>query len=238
MPTQTKYKKLTELLASYKKVLIAYSGGVDSVFLLKAAVDTLGAENVIACLGASPSLGQSQHAQAIEMTKIIGAPLKEVPVTELDDPNYSANKADYRPGNRAAELFKVKAPLLDAGLTKDDIRKLSKDLGLKTADLPAAPCLASRITYGLEVTENRLNQIDKAEDYLKSLGLITLRLRHHGDIARIEVPSSDIPKITEEQMRQKIVSAFKQMGFKYISLDLQGFRLGSLNETLTEEQKN
>lgn len=273
MSIDSKYNKLKDILASYKKVLIAYSGGVDSVFLLKAATETLGTENVLACLGTSPSLGKSQYAQAIEMAEVIGVRLKEVPVTELDDPNYSANKADrcfhckshlyrlfteiakaegiehvlcgsnlddkddYRPGNRAAEVFKVKAPLIDAGLTKNDIRQLSKQLGLKTADMPAAPCLASRITYGLEVTEKRLNQIDQAEDYLKSLGLITLRVRHHGDTARIEIPSSDIPKITEEITRQKIVDKFKQIGFKYISLDLQGFRSGSLNETLTEKQK-
>ncbi len=273
MSIQAKYNELKEVLASYQQVLIAYSGGVDSVFLLKAATETLGAENVIACLGTSPSLGQSQHAQAVEMAKIIGAPLREVPVTELDDANYSANKADrcfhckshlygiftkiakdegiehvlcganlddkddYRPGNRAAEIFNVKAPLMDAGLTKNNIRRLSKQLGLKTADLPATPCLASRITYGLEVTEERLNQIDKAEDYLKSLGLETLRVRHHGDTARIEVPTKDIPKITEETTRNKIVARLKEIGFKYISLDLQGFRSGSLNETLTEQQK-
>ncbi|MBW8035691.1 MAG: ATP-dependent sacrificial sulfur transferase LarE [Planctomycetes bacterium] len=270
---QEKYNSLKEYLLSCQKVLIAYSGGVDSVFLLKVATDTLGPQNVIACLGTSPSLGKSQHAQALEMAEIIGAPLREIPVTELDDPNYSANKADrcfhckshlygiftkiakqegiehvlcganlddkddYRPGNRAAEVFKVKSPLIDAGLTKNDIRQLSKELNLKTADLPAAPCLASRITYGLEVTEERLNQIDQAEDYLKSLGLQTLRVRHHGDTARIEVPTQDINKITEENTRKKIVDRLKQIGFKYISLDLQGFRSGALNETLTEQQK-
>lgn len=273
MSIQEKYNKLKEILTSYKKVLVAYSGGVDSVFLLKVATDTLGPQNVIACLGTSPSLGQSQRAQAIEMAKQIGAPLREIPVTELDDPNYSANKADrcfhckshlygiftkiaqqegiehvlcganlddkddYRPGNRAADVFKVKSPLMDSGMTKNNIRQLSKQLGLKTADLPASPCLASRITYGLEVTEERLNQIDRAEDYLKSLGLDTLRVRHHGDTARIEVPQSDITKIAEESTRKKIVEKFKEIGFKYISLDLQGFRSGALNETLTEEQK-
>ena len=273
MSLQAKYDRLKEILTSYQKVLIAYSGGVDSVFLLKAAADTLGAKNVVACLGTSPSLGQSPHARAVEMAKIIAVPLRQIPVTELDDPNYSANKADrcfhckshlygiftkiakeegiehvlcganlddkddYRPGNRAAEVFKVKSPLTEAGLTKQDIRQLSKQLGLKTADLPASPCLASRIAYGLEVTEERLNQIDQAEDYLKSLGLETLRVRHHGDTARIEVPTQDIPKITEENTRKKIVDKFKKLGFKYISVDLQGFRSGSLNETLTEQQK-
>jgi len=273
MPIQTKYKKLKKILTSYQKVLVAYSGGVDSVFLLKAATEALGPQNVIPCLGTSPSLGQSPHDRAIEMAKIIGVPLKEIPVTELDDPNYSANKADrcfhckshlygiftkiakdegiehvlcganlddkddYRPGNRAAEVFKVKSPLMDAGLTKKDIRQLSKQLNLKTADLPASPCLASRITYGLEVTEERLNQVDRAEDYLKSLGMETLRVRHHGPTARIEVPPQDIKKITEESTRKKIVARFKDIGFKYISLDLQGFRSGSLNETLTEQQK-
>ena len=273
MSLQEKYDKLKDILTSYKKVLIAYSGGVDSVFLLKTATDTLGPENVIACLGTSPSLGQSQHACAVEMAKIIAIPLRQIAVTELDDPNYSANKADrcfhckshlygiftkiakeegiehvlcganlddkddYRPGNRAAEAFNVKSPLMQAALTKNDIRQLSKQLNLKTADLPASPCLASRITYGLEVTRERLNQVDQAEDYLKSLGLETLRVRHHGDTARIEVPTNDIQKITEETTRNKIVEKFKQIGFKYISVDLQGFRSGSLNETLTEQQK-
>ena len=272
MQIESKYNKLKEILTSYQKALIAYSGGVDSVFLLKVATDTLGSQNVIACLGTSPSLGKSQHAQALEMAKVIGAPLKEIPVTELDDPNYSANKADrcfhckshlygiftkiakeegiqhvlcgsnlddkddYRPGNRAAEVFNVKAPLMQAALTKNEIRQLSKQLGLKTADLPAAPCLASRITYGLEVTEQRLNQVDKAEDYLKSLGLKTLRVRHHGNTARIEIPPKDIKKITKEKTREMIVEKFKQIGFKYISVDLQGFRSGSLNETLTQNQ--
>ena len=255
------------------KVVIAYSGGVDSTFLLKAAVDTLGAENVLAYLGTSPSLGQSQKAQALKMAQTIGTKVRQIQLHELDDPNYSDNKADrcfhckshlyglliniakeekinyvicgsnfddkddFRPGNRAADVFGVRSPLMEAKLTKQDIRQLSRRENLATADLPASPCLASRVSYGLEITEERLNQIDQAEDLLRSLGFAEFRVRHHRDLARIEVPVNQIEKITSEPIRSKITDEFKSLGFKFISVDLQGFRSGSLNESLTQEEK-
>ena len=122
-------------------------------------------------------------------------------------------------------------------MTKNDIREMSRKLHLPTADLPASPCLASRVTYGLEITEQRLKQVEQAEEFLRKLDLFEFRVRHHDTIARIEVRSEDIEKVITEQVRRKIVDKFKSLGFKYITVDLQGFRSGSLNESLTEDQK-
>ncbi len=268
-----KHNSLKEILKSFGKVIIAYSGGVDSTFLLRAAVDTLGAENVLVCIGISPSLAQSQYNQAVEMAKTIGANIREIPLDELDDDAYSANKADrcfhckshlyglltkiaeaeqieavlcgcnfddkddFRPGNRAAKVFGVHCPLMEAKLTKNDIRQLSRQLKLATADVPASPCLASRVSYGLEITEQRLKQVEEAEDYLRSLGFVEFRVRHHGDIARIEVVADQIEIITSRKTRSLIIEKLKALGFKYVTCDLQGFRSGSLNEALTEQEK-
>jgi len=273
MGLQKKYKKLRKILTDYGKTAIAFSGGVDSTFLLKAAVETLGVENVLACIGISPSLAQHQLAQARDMAKLIDVALIEIPLDELDDPSYQANRSDrcfhckscqfrtiqeyakelgfkhtlcgtnyddkddFRPGNMAVKALGIATPLMDAELTKPEIRKLSKKLGLPTADVPASPCLASRVAYGETITAEKLNQVEQAEDILRSLGFVEFRVRHHGTVARIEVPASEIEKIASEPIRQKIVEQFKPFGFQYISLDLQGFRSGSLNETLTEDEK-
>jgi len=268
-----KYDLLKQNLKDLGKVIIAYSGGVDSTFLLKAAVEALGPENVLACIAKGPSLPQSQYDQAIKMAKDIGAELRTVEPNELADSAYSANNPDrcfhcklhlfqiltgiareqnftyiisghnfddeddFRPGNKAAKNFAVRSPLAEAQLTKQDIRRLSRDLNLPTANVPASPCLASRISYGLKITQQRLNQIERAEDFLRSLGFGRLRVRHHDTVARIEVDPEDIEKITSEPNRSKIVEKLKSLGFKFISVDLQGFRSGSLNEPLTNDQK-
>jgi len=270
---QEKYSLLQQILEKLGKVLVAYSGGVDSTFLLKVAVDTLGAENVLACIAAGPSLPQSQYKKAIEIAKTFGVELQTIEQTELSNAAYSANKAnrcfhckshlytiltelakkrdfncvisgcnfddkdDFRPGNRAAKIFNVHCPLMQAELTKDDIRRLSRQLNLPTAELPASPCLASRISYGLEITEQRLKQIEEAEEFLRDLGLVEFRVRHHDTIARIEVHPEDIEKVTAKPTRSQITDKLKSLGFKYITLDLQGFRTGSLNEALTEKEK-
>jgi uncharacterized protein len=127
---------------------------------------------------------------------------------------------------------------MEAELTKADIRQLSRQMDLPTADVPASPCLASRIIYGLEVTEERLKQVEEAEDFLRSLGLVEFRVRHHETVARIEVHADDIDKVATQPNRTKILEKLKSIGFKYVTVDLQGFRSGSLNETLTEEEKN
>jgi uncharacterized protein len=147
------------------------------------------------------------------------------------------DKRDYRPGNRAAEVFGVRSPLMEAELTKEDIRNLSRQMGLPTADIPASPCLASRIAYGLEITEQRLRQVEEAEEVMRGLGLVEFRVRHHDTIARIEVHPKDMDKIMGGANRSRIVEKLQELGFTYVTVDLQGFRSGSMNELLTEEEK-
>jgi uncharacterized protein len=268
-----KYDLLNQKLRSLGKVVVAYSGGVDSAFLLKAAVDALGAEAVLAIIGVSPSLARSQYSQAMDLAQWIGARVIEVPMDELSDERYTANRADrcfhckshlyqrllqvgrehghevvlcgtnfddqedYRPGNQAAEAAGVRSPLMEAGLTKADIRRLSSRLGLPASDRPASPCLASRIAYGLSVTEQRLGQVEQAEEFLRSLGLKEFRVRHHDVVARIEVRPDDLARVIAPEVRPRIVERLKGLGFKYIAVDLQGFRSGSLNETLPNPQR-
>ncbi len=274
MNLNEKNESLKQALKALGKVVIAYSGGVDSTFLLKVAVDTLGAGNVLACINAGPSEPQVQLERAIKVAKQIGVRLHTIESSELDDPQYASNKADrcfhckshickilldiakkegfknvafgtnyddlddFRPGNRAMKIFGIHSPLAQAKLTKNDIRQLSRELGLPTADLPSSPCLASRIAYGLAITEERLRQVEEAEDFLRSLGLVEFRVRHHDTIARIEAGPQDISKITIEPARSQVVDKLKSLGFKFVTVDLQGFRSGSLNEMLTEEEKD
>jgi len=273
MALQDKFSLLQKILRGMNKVVVAYSGGVDSTFLLKVAVDTLGTKNVLACISAGVVEPKHVLQRAKKNAKDFGVRLQTIDTDELADANFVANKADrcfhckshlcrilldiakeqgykhvifgtnyddlrdYRPGNRAMKVFGIRSPLAEANLTKDDIRQLSRQLNLPTADLPSSPCLASRIAYGLEVTEQRLKQIEEAEDFLRTLGLVEFRVRHHDTIARIEVNPQDIEKVTTEPTRTKIVNKLKSLGFKFITVDLQGYRCGSLNEPLSEEEK-
>lgn len=270
---EQKYRALVEALRDLGSVLVAYSGGVDSTLLLKVAFDTLGPENVLACICVGLTQPKGQLEDARKIVRQIGAELIAVEPDDLADARFVANtpqrcfycksnicrallemaqarsldyvifgtnaddKEDFRPGNRALEESGIGSPLAQVGLTKAEIRQLSRKLGLPTAEMPANPCLVSRLQYYLAITKERLGQVDEAEAYLHRLGFVEVRVRHHDTIARIEVRPEDIPKIIAEPVRGKVLDKLKTLGFSFVTVDLQGFRSGSLDETLSEEQK-
>lgn len=266
MTIDQKYDALTDLLRGFGSVCIGYSGGVDSVFLSKVAVDVLGPERVLAVTGLSASYPGVQHEMALDCARRFGIPHLEIGTAELADPNYAANPTnrcyyckselwsrlaavaaerglavvldgsnaddvgDHRPGMQAARERGVRSPLLEAGLTKPEIRELSQRLGLPTWDQPAAPCLASRIPYGLSVTPERLRQVEAAERVLREHGFREFRVRHHGDLARIEVLPTEVGRAL--QIATTLDREIRALGFQRVLLDLEGYRQGSLNETI------
>jgi len=263
---QTKLAACQEHLRTLGRVVVAYSGGVDSTLLLALAVRALGSDSVLAAVGISPSLPDRELQAGRALAEGLGAQLVEIPTAELDDPNYAANPerrcfyckselftllgeladergfgvvvsganaddtGDFRPGLDAGAQLGVVNPLMDAGLTKAEIRTISKAIGLATWDKPAMACLASRIPYGQGVSSEKLARIEQAEYVLKDLGFVQCRVRDHDTIARIEVPADDIPRAAE--LRQTLVDKIKALGYTYVTLDLQGFRSGSMNETI------
>jgi uncharacterized protein len=267
----SRLRRCREILGSHNRVVVAFSAGVDSTFLLALAVKTLGAANVLAAVGVSPSLPQEELAAARELARRIGVDLIEIATGELDNPEYAANPAercyfckkdlfwrllslarerdccavlsganaddvgDFRPGMRAGAELGVRSPLLEAGLTKSDIRRLSRRMGLPTWDKPAMACLASRVPYGQTITSERLGRIERAEQAIRDMGFAQLRVRDHGDLARIEVPCEDLPRLLE--CRLTVVSALKNCGYTFVSMDLLGFRSGSANEALLLSRK-
>lgn len=241
---------------------MAYSGGVDSVFLTKVAHDVLG-DQMLAVIADSPSLPRRELEEALAIGRQFGFPVRVIKTNEMDDVNYTGNPAnrcyfckselfdeltkltgwetivygenasdvgDYRPGAKAAQEYRVRAPLKEVGLTKAEIRQLSAELGLPTADKPQMACLSSRIPYGEPVTEEALAMIEAAENVLRDLGFFEVRVRHHKNIARIEVGPEELPRLFE--MREAVASALKEIGYAYATLDLQGYRRGSTNEVL------
>lgn len=243
-------------------VLIALSGGVDSVVLLALAVEALGAERVLAVTGASEAVPVAEVEDARRASAALGVRHEVVRTRELERLGYAANAgdrcyhcreelfdvlegvrrreglgavaygaivddlADDRPGMRAAAKRGILAPLLEAGLTKNDVRALAADLGLEVRDKPASPCLSSRIPAGTPVTSEKLTQIDRAESALKALGLRQLRVRHHGDVARIEVDEAGLTLLAQPAARAEAVRAVKAAGFRFVALDLEAFRSG------------
>jgi pyridinium-3,5-biscarboxylic acid mononucleotide sulfurtransferase len=259
-----KRNALHDLLSDMGSVVVAYSGGVDSTFLMACAHEALG-EQALGITAVSPSLPARARREATALADSWGWRHRLVHTQEVSREEYARNSgdrcywcktelyeviapiaaarnaamlvgtnlddlSDIRPGNRAARERGVSAPLVEAGLTKGEVRTLSRDMALPTADKPAGPCLASRFAYGVRVTEDGLRRIDEAEEYLHSLGFEELRVRDHGDLARIEVP----PALVEQAAARAadIAARLKDFGWRYVTLDLEGFRSGSLNEVL------
>jgi uncharacterized protein len=269
MPTAIESKRaaLETRLHSLGKLLVAYSGGVDSAFLADVAHQVLGS-GMLAVIADSPSLARSQFQDAVAFAKERQIPLQIVTTRELENQEYTRNDAsrcfhckdelfdameelrqqkgfdciaygvnvddqgDFRPGQEAARMHHVATPLLDAGLTKEDIRTLAHTSGLRVWDKPAAACLSSRIEYGREVTREALSTIERGEDAVRALGFSQFRVRHHGQIVRIEIAREDLPRALNPEMAVEFTRIFKALGFTYVTLDLEGFRSGSMNAVL------
>jgi len=262
---------LLETIRGYGRVAVAYSGGVDSVVVAKAAQVALG-DAAIAVTAVSQSLAGGELEEAEALAREIGIRHRVIHTEEFDDPNYLRNNADrcyyckselygrltrmmdelevdvlasginaddqgdYRPGLKAAEERGVRHPLQECGIGKAGVRELAREWGLSVWDKPATPCLSSRIAYGEPVTPERVQMIDKAEKWLRAQGLRQLRVRYHkNDMARVEVPLDTLPMLATEPIRSGLVRAFREAGFKYVTLDLEGFRSGSLNAMIASE---
>lgn len=259
-----KLEHLKKILSEMESVLIAYSGGVDSTFLLKVARDIL--DDKVAAVTATsltyPSY-EMENARKIadgfgirhlivttdelsnlkftnnsqdrcywckrELFLKLVALAKEYKLNYVLDGSNYGDQEDFRPGMKAAEEFNVRSPLKEVGFTKDEIRNFSRKFGLPTWDKPSFACLASRFPYGMKITKENLIKVDKAERFLRNFGITQVRVRHHSQIARIEVSKDEIPKLLKEKVRDKIVSKFKELGYDYVTVDLQGYKAGSMN---------
>jgi len=258
-------ERLLEILRGYGRLAVAYSGGVDSAVVAKAAQVALG-DATIAVTAVSDSLAAGELEEATDLARKIGIKHRVIRTEEFADPNYLRNSSDrcyfckselygrleglmnvlevdtiasganmddqgdHRPGMKAAGEHGVRHPLQEAGLTKDHVRALAKAWDLPTWDKPATPCLSSRIAYGEAVTPERVKMIDAAEGWLRRQGLKLLRVRYHkGDLARIEIPIDELPRLADPVVRAALIPAFRELGFKFVTLDLEGFRSGSLN---------
>lgn len=265
---ETRLEHLRALLGEMQRVVVAYSGGVDSTFLLRVAVEVLG-DDAVALTAVSDSYPVWELEEARAMAAEMGARLIEVETREMDRPGYRANAGDrcyhcktelfevagveaaardlgvlcygaipddlgdHRPGMIAADEQQVRAPLIEAGLSKADIRTLSQRYGLPTWDKPATACLSSRFPYGTAITPEKLARVGRCEAGLRRLGLRQFRARFHGDLVRVEIAPDELPRVfADGALRDGIVRVGKAAGFLFVALDLQGYRSGSTNEAL------
>lgn len=263
MNIKEKYKKLEGVVGELENVVVAFSGGVDSTFLLRVCVDVLGRKNVLAFIGLSPICPKGEIEEAKSLSKFIGAEYVIEETSEMEDSNFIQNTSsrcyfckthlfdkaweiagkngiihvvegsniddmdDFRPGRKACVEQHILSPLLTAELAKNEIRELSKKLSLPTHDKPPFACLSSRIPYGTPISIDILKKIELSEDFIRSLGIRQVRVRYHGNIARIEVISNDFDIIITN--KTGIIETFKQHGFSYVTLDLKGYKTGSMN---------
>jgi len=266
-----KEAQLKSELSASGRVLVAYSGGVDSAYLAWAAHRDLGSQ-MLAVIADSPSLARTQLADALAFASEQGIAVEVIATSELERPEYARNdgqrcfhckdelfavmeelraargfdtiaygvnvddQGDFRPGQEAARRHHVSAPLLNAGLTKREIRELAREAGLRIWDKPASACLSSRIEYGRPVTREALEVVERGEDAIRALGFREFRVRHHGDIVRIEIAREELERALDPAMAAEFTRIFKTLGFKFVTLDLEGFRSGSMNSLLPADQ--